>query len=97
MYKLLIVFGTALTLFGCEQRGIMVEPKSVNESIIEDSKFEVVAKYQRRGSGAGLAIEEVRDLDSGVHYYLFKYTNSGIVGVSEVYNEDGTIKITEVE
>lgn len=92
MYRLLMVLGTALVLFGCEQ-GVVT--KSDDFAQTDRVKFEVVAEYSDY-NGAGQWVEEIRDLDSGVHYYRF-YERSGGIGVAEVYNQDGTLKITEVK
>lgn len=90
MYKLLMVLGTALVLFGCE-RGVVTKSDDFVQT--DKVKFEVVAEYS---NGGGQWVEEIRDLDSGVHYYRFFEPSSGI-GVAEVYNQDGTLKITEVK
>lgn len=93
MYKLLLVFGSALTLFGCSNTTHNVEVNPAVETVV-DGKFEIVGTFNK---GTGIYVEEVRDTDSGAHYYLFRYGNTELVGVSEVYNQDGTIKITGEE
>lgn len=92
MYKLLMVLGTALMLFGCE-RGVVTKSDDCIQT--DKVKFEVVAIYSNH-NGTGQWVEEIRDLGSGVHYYRF-YERSGGIGVAEVYNQDGTLKITGVK
>lgn len=83
MKKILIISLISLgilNLVGCEQNLIT----TTNDQYLQDG-FEFISK--------GSKIDEIRNIETGVHYYLRNSGNIG--GLSPVYNSDGTVKITK--
>lgn len=90
MKKLLVAL-TLIMLCGCTKTVYLDqdgnEIKQVEDSInwwVED-KLEIVKKYDT-------SLYEIRDIDTGVHYYLYRTVHNG--GLTPVYEQDGSIRVT---
>lgn len=81
----------SLVLVGCTSPSSEVA-FSVHETNREwyiEGKFEIIESW----SNSRKKVSEVRDLETGVHYYLYEGGYGDIL--TPVYESDGTIRVTD--
>lgn len=91
MYKLMTVLATSMLLFGCQAE---------RTSETDDSKWFVKNKFEITNKWGNVqdwrpdfSVQEIRDVDTGVHYYYFK-KYGGYTGVVPVYINETEVKVT---
>lgn len=95
MKKYLTLLSAMFILSGCtktiylDENGNEIEPpKEESVDYVESmgEKFEIIEEFD--------ILKEVRDVDTGVHYYLY-YTGYKC-GISPVYESDGSVRVTRI-
>lgn len=77
---LVLISFNIFLLVGCQQNLITTK----DDQYLENG-FEVITD--------GNKIQEIRNIETGVHYYMRTDCNLG--GLAPVYNSDGTLRITK--
>lgn len=86
-----------LVMFGCEQKVVYLDaegneinmPKEAEYLYKTGNRFEIIEEIDRD-------LSEVRDVQTGVHYYLYELHSSyGGLSLTPIYESDGSIRVSE--
>lgn len=99
MNKCLVVLLALLTLVGCgkqvvylDENGNEIDPPQQEETKYiyqSGDRFEIIEEISGR-------LDEVRDVETGVHYYHYQSTSvSGGLSLTPIYESDGSIRVSK--